>query len=294
MKLVHLFILTVIVGMFLSGCATGPKEGGTIDQIGNLEVDYILDLDRFFEGYSFAFEPSYDTAVKINDGLTKFSELASKKTALKSTTNQIITLAEQGISESSDDNEREYLESISKCYLERIKVLDNAGEVIENYQKSLRYMLHAITIKENYNNLLIQLDSYVVFAGKEDTENSIKVLNVIQSEVKTIKDATIAGKEEISLGYQDKLVQWADQYNEILDLSKQGWQKTGSERENLFILVNEKAAKMEALNSAEVEEQESNWSYENIEKLNSASTSAFNEANRQCDKAAKKYEELFV
>ena len=294
MKLEHLFILAVIVGIFLSGCATGPKEGGAIDQIGNLDGEYALDLDRFFEDYSAAFEPSYDTDIKINDGLTKFSELASKRTALKDTTNQILTLADQGISESDDDGEKEYLGFVSKCYLERIKILDNAKKVIENYQKSLRYVLHAIIIKKSYNELLVQIDSYTTFAEKEDVENSIKALNSIQSEVKAIKDATIAAKEEISLSYQDKLVQWADQYNEIIDLSKQGWRKTGSEREALFTRVVEKAAKMgESFNGAEVEEQEKNWNYENIEKLDSASTSSFNEANRQCNKAAEKYGELY-
>ena len=286
-------ISLLLLGMILSGCTVYPEEGGVIDQIGNLEEEYVLDLDRFFEGYGVAFEQSYDTTLKVNDGLTKFSELASKKTALKSTTNQIITLADQGISESSDDLEKEYLESINKCYQERIKVLDNAEEVIENYQKSLRYLLQSIIIKKSYNDLLIQIDSYTLFAEKEDVENSIKVLNTIQSKVKDIKDATIAAKKEISLSYQDKLIQWADQYSEVIDLSKQGWQKTGYGRETLFDLADEKAAKMgESLNSAEVEEQESNWSYENIEKLDSAS--AFNEANRQCDKAAKKYGVLFI
>ncbi len=286
-------IFLLLLGMLISGCATGPSEGGAIDQISNLEEEYVLDLDRFFEDYGVAFEQSYDTTLKINEGLTKFSELASKKTTLKDTTNQIITLAGQGISESSDDFEKEYLESINKCYLERIKVLDNAGEVIENYQKSLMYGLQAVIIKKSYTELLIQIDSYTIFAEREDAENSIKVLNTIQSEVKAIKDAAITAKEEISLSYQDKFIQWADQYSEVIALSKQGWQKTGSESETLFILADEKAAQMEGLNSAEIEEQESNWFYENIEKLDSASTSAFNEANRQCTKAAEKYGELY-
>lgn len=155
-------------------------------------------------------------------------------------------------------------------------------------------MLHAITLKKSYNDLLTEIDSYTSFAEKEDAENSIKALNTMQSKVKSIREATIAAKEEISLNYQDSLIQWADQYNEILDLSKQGWQKTGSEREALFTRVVEKSAKIgKSLDGAEVEEQEKNWHYENIEKLDSASTSAFNEANRQCEKAAEKYGELY-
>ncbi|MBU2589395.1 MAG: hypothetical protein KKA65_05555 [Nanoarchaeota archaeon] len=294
-RIVLSVIFLLLFGIFLSGCAIGPKEGSTIDQISNLEGEYVLDLDRFLEEYGIAFEQSYDTTLKINDGLTKFSELSSKKTALKDTTNQIKNLADQGFSESNNNLEKEYFESVSKCYTERIKILDNTEEVIKNYQKSLRYLLHAAVIKKTFSELLIQIDSYTIFTGKGDVENSIKVLNEILSKIKTIKDSTIAGKEEISLRYQDKLIQWADQYNEIIDLSKQGWQKTGSERETLFAQADEKAAKMgESLNSAEVEEQEKNWYYENIGKLDSASASSFNEANRQCNKAADKYKELYL
>ncbi|MFH1641836.1 MAG: hypothetical protein ABIC04_02970 [Nanoarchaeota archaeon] len=287
-------IILLLIGMFISGCATAPKEGSVTYQIAGLEEEYVLDLDRFLEDYGVAFKQSYDTAVKINDGLTKFSELASKKTELKDTTNQIITLAGQGISYSPDNLEKEYFESINSCYLERIKVLDNSGKVIENYQNFLSYGLLALKIRVSYSELLVQIDSYTTFEEKQDVENSIKALNAILSEVKAIRDTTIAAKELISLDYQDKLVKWADQYKEILDLSKQGWQKTGAERDALFTLVNEKAANMgESLNSAEVEEQQKNWHYENIEKLDTASTSAFNEANRQCTKAAEKYEELY-
>lgn len=294
---VKLNAISILLALFLSGCMASPEVGSPVDKITGLETDYVPEFDGFLERYALVYEQSYDTAAKRAEGLTKFSELLAEKDKLNETAAEILKLAKQGISNPKNDIEKEYFEKVQNCYNERSKALDSAGNVLYNYYGFLKFLNHSASFDRNYEDLAAKLDAYVLYSEQGDYDNAIKTLNAINVKIGAIKEDVTKSRKYVSLGYQESLLQWADELGQVIDMSIDILRNIESEDLSSLTEVTEKAISSRNLLTKALQdlpEQKSDWFYNNVEKLDAAIPAAFNEANKQCESAAEAYAQVYI
>jgi hypothetical protein len=290
-------ILAVGLIVYAILAPTGPKAGSSFDTITNvLPQQFYNFLDETNNEYDRAYSATYASKSSIKDGIAKFEMIETSFNSIKYNITQSITMEEKFLPDAKGQ-EKEWIQLSIECDKKRIIAIDKRNSVIKEYQTYLKYQDASNKFNSDYDEFQALLKTYAIYASKDDSENAIKTIISLKSELELLKTDIANIRSIINLESSlNSLDNWTITYGEAMDLTKSAWENTGIIREKYGNQVTDKSILASNLlnkgfsdSKTEIDE----WFYTYIDLPNNDATKLLDEANSKCSQAGQIYEEMF-
>jgi hypothetical protein len=257
-------IIIVLLVLFMIGCSAPPGRdyiGEVNDQI---KVCYQEKYDEFNDEYKTRYGVNYNTAAKIQEGITAFESLKVEFEEVNTCFVDLSNLAAEGAS-SYEGDQNIWIDNIGKCYAKRTENAESMRDVLDNYITFINYKEKEVIIiiqhdafdsaRKEYNKIIIEKDA------KKAADASQKVVD----ELEKLKTRAIEAKEVLPVEGFENFIKYCELRAEEFSFRKQAWQSTGSESKDFD--RNAEAKEREALKLMifdDLYEDIDNWFKENI------------------------------